>query len=227
MGKSWYIRALIPSIIFNLRNLPLRQALKLPIVVYKLRTVKNSGKIRICGPLKPGMIKLGVNAVSLFPNSGLMLENRGTIVFNGRATIGNSSSISLGSHGVLEFGKNFAATAGLKLACYHSIRFGDNVLVGWDTLVTDTDFHVLKSVTGEGGSKGFGPISVGHDVWIANGCKLYKNATIPDYCVVGADTCLYKPVNCEPYSLITNKREMEIRTTGKYRDRDNDRIEFK
>lgn len=26
---------------------------------------------------------------------------------------------------------------------------------------------------------GYGPISVGHDVWIANGCKIYKNVSIP------------------------------------------------
>ena len=130
--------------------------------------------------------------------------------------------------GVLEFGNNFGATAGLKLACYRSICFGNNVLIGWNTQILDTDFHVLKPLDNSTPrSKGFGAIVIGHDVWIANGCKIYKNVSIPPLCVVGADTILHKSIKADPYSLITNKIEPAVRVTGAYYDRKEDKIKYK
>ena len=222
------LRALIPSVCFNLRHLPFSQAVKLPIIVCKPRLRDNSGSFIINGPVRFGMIRLGQFKVDLFPDNGIVIANRGTIVFNGKTYIGNDSVLTVGKRGKLEFGENFTATAGLKLACHYHVSFLRNVLVGWNTQIIDSSFHALTDVKSGGVIRnGYGPVKVGHDVWIASGCKLYKNASIPDYCVVGADTSLNKPVDCEPYSLITNKREMVVKTTGKYRNRDDDRIEFR
>lgn len=215
--------------LFNFRHLSFHQACHLPVLLYKADLRNTSGKFKITVPVRFGMIRLGVESVSIFPNTGIMIENRGTIVFNGKAYIGNNSAISLGKTGILEFGDNFSATTGLKLACYHSISFDRNVLVGWNAQIVDTDFHALKNVKSGGGvkNKGYGPVRIGHDVWIANGCKIYKNVSIPDSCVVGADTILHKAVECPPNSVITNKIETSIRTTGIFHDRNDDRIEYK
>lgn len=204
--KRWILRAFIPSLIFNLRHLPFSQARKMPILIYKGRFKNNSGRYIINGKIKFGMIELGRYNVSLFPSNGILLENRGTVVFNGSAIIGNDSAISLGQRGRLEFGENFVATAGLRLACYDSITFGQNVLIGWNNMFIDTDFHKLKYADGKTADREYyAPIIVGHDTWLGNGCKVYKGVIIPPRCIVGADTILHKSPECEEYSLIRSK----------------------
>lgn len=221
----WMVRAFLPSLVFCLKHLPLSQAVKLPILLYKPSLGDNTGKFIINTPVRFGMIRLGTRIVGIYPNSGIILDNRGTILFNGSCTIGNDSAISIGNTGTLELGNRFAATCGLKLACYHSVRCEDNVLIGWNTLISDTDFHSLINING-GATKGFGPIKIEHDVWIGNGCKIYKNSRIPHSCVVGADTILHKPVDCKPYSLIINKTDISVRTTGYFHDCDKDKIYY-
>lgn len=152
--QKWIVRAFFPSLIFNFRHLPFKQACKLPILLYKAKFGFCGGSFIFNCHVKFGLVKLGRNTVSIYPNSGISLENRGKIIFNGKLTIGNASAISVGRTGILEFGDNVAATTSLKLACYNSIHFHDNVLIGWDCLMTDTDFHKLKYVNRGGIPKG-------------------------------------------------------------------------
>jgi len=224
--QRWVLRALLPSVIFNFRHLPAAQAWHLPILLYKPHLLNNTGSFEIVGPVSFGMIRLGVYGVSLYPSSGIVIENRGKIVFHGKAVIGNDSAISLGSEGVLVFGKNFRATTAFKCACYYSITFEDDVLVGWNTMVMDTDFHAVKRVDTGKLSKGYGAVSVGHDTWIANGCRIYKNVHIPHSCVVGAGTVLHNitPPHCN--SLIVNTLQVETKSCGLYHDKNDDGIDY-
>ncbi|MBD5194567.1 MAG: hypothetical protein HDS87_02420 [Bacteroidales bacterium] len=222
--RKWILRALIPSIYFNFRKLPFKQACRLPILLYKPEFINISGKIIINSEVRFGLIKLGLNAVSLNPNTGIRIENYGKIIFNGTTRIGNHSVLTVGKNGIIEFGKEFRATTGLQLICYKSVNFRDKVIIGWNVMMSDMDFHYLTNhETGET-TQGYGSISVGENVWIANGCKLYKNVTIPDYCVVGADTILHGPVLCPPYSTITTQYKKVISTKGYYLDWDNNLV---
>lgn len=179
----------------------------------------------INAPIRRGMIRLGANLVSIYPANGVRFENKGTIIFTGKATIGNDSYISVGESGVLEIGDNLVATASLKLVCYHRVRIERDVLIGWSCMICDTDFHRLTRHDGML-SKGYGSILIGHGTWIANNCKIYKNVEIPAECVIGADTILYKKFPCQPHSLICNNREIEIRATDIVHDSANDRITY-
>lgn len=221
------IRAFIPSLIFNLRHLPFSQAKHMPILVYKGKFMNNTGKYVIEGDVHFGMIELGRHRVSLYPSNGIVLENRGIVVFHGPVIIGSDSAITLGETGRIDFGKNFSSSAGLKIACYDSITFGDNISVGWQTMIVDTDFHSLKKAKGDGhNGPCYAPIVIGDYTWLGNGCKIYKGVSVPDYCVVGADTILHKKVDCEPYSLITNVKEVRVKYTGYYREKGDDKVEY-
>lgn len=226
-GKRWLLRALVPSIIFNFRFLPLKQALKLPIILYKAKIISSSGKIILNGKIKFGMVRLGEYRVSIFPNSGIILENRGTIIFNGRAFVGNASAISVGNNGVLYFGKNAGATCAAKIACYNSIKIENDVLIGWGCQLFDTDFHRIKYQEDEcldTSAQAFGSIVISEGTWIANGCKIYKNTYIPKKCIVGADTILRNFHIDQPYSLVINKRNISSPVQGIYLDRQDDSI---
>jgi hypothetical protein len=60
------------------------------------------------------MIKLGCNMVSIYPNSGIMLELRGKITFKGKCSIGNNSFISTSERSELIFGDDFIGSSTLR-----------------------------------------------------------------------------------------------------------------
>lgn len=208
--------------------LPIGQAIKLPIWLYKPKFGKLTGKVKLDMPdcyIKSGMIRLGEFYVNIYPNSGCMIDNRGMMVFRGKCRIGNNSYISVGETGVLEFGKKFESTTSIKIACYNSIKFGNHVLVGWDCLFLDTDFHTLTKSNGER-NRGYGPIVIGDEVWIANGCKVYKCSCIPAKCVVSGQTVISSKVDVPEKSVIGNSYDIEIKIKDSYRNYLDDKINY-
>lgn len=171
------------------------------------------------------MIRLGDFQVSLYPNNGITFENRGTIVFKGRCNIGNDSYISVGKSGCLTFGDHFACTAALKLTSYSSTTFGDHVLVGWDNLFMDTDFHRLTYTDGRPSPTSHAPITIGNNCWISANCMIMKGTIIPPRCVVGARSFLNQAYDCEETSLIVGHPAKAVKS-GIFRDRENDKIEY-
>lgn len=222
------IRNIFSSIYFCFHYLPLSQALHLPILLYKPSLLKLNGKITIDSntKIKYGLIRLGFPSVSIYPNSGIIFENKGgEIIFKGEARIGNNSAISIGDKGLLVIGDKFKASTTLKIICYHNINFGKCVLFGWDCLVMDTDLHKLTMTNG-GYNKGFGSVKIGDNNWIGNSCRIMKNTGTPNYCTISAGTVLSSMQDVPEYSIIGFNRKIEILSNGKYRDIDNDQIDY-
>ncbi|WP_300502421.1 hypothetical protein [uncultured Duncaniella sp.] len=223
--NKWILFYLFHSIYFNFKYLPFKQAIKLPILLYKPRFLELSGKVIIKGPIKTGMIQIGFFRVPLYPDTGCMLQINGTICFNGRAKIGNDSKIVVSQTGTLTFGENFNATSSLKIVCYKDITFDKNNLVGWDNMFMDYDFHKLTSVNYSGGvSKGYGTIHIGHDSWFANGCRTYKNVQIPAYTTISANTILTKTPTNKEYCIIGSNATVDVKREGLYHDYSDDKI---
>ena len=221
------LRSILPTIYFNFHYLPFSQAVKLPILLYKPKLLKMKGNVKIGGgKIKYGMIRLGFPTVSLYPNSGIVYENHGgTIIFNGKCSIGNNSAISIGAKAVVEFGDRFSATTTLRLTSYHKITIADCVTFGWDTLVMDTDFHKLTKVS-SGYSKRYAPISIGSNNWFGNGCRIMKRTVTPDYCVISAGTILSASVSAPSYSVVGNDNHVVVKATGVWRNVDDDVIKY-
>ena len=221
------LRSILQSVYFNFRYLPFKQAVKLPILLYKPRLLELQGNVKIGGvKVKYGMVKLGFPTVSLYPNSGITIENHGgTIVFNGKCQIGNNSAISIGKKGYVEFGDSFSATTTFRLTSYDRIVFGDRVTFGWDALILDTDFHKLTKLSG-GYSKGHAPIQIGSNNWFGNGCRVMKRTKTPDYCVVSAGTILSGEVDAPEYSVIGTEQKVIVKATGVWRNKDDDTISY-
>ena len=222
----WVLRSLPWTIYFNLHFLPFKQAIKLPIFLYKPRFGKLTGKIEIHAEhIKPGMIRLGKFQVSLYPNTGIYIHNEGRIIFEGKALIGNNSFLSIGKTGTLKIGNALLASTTLRLTSYHRIDIGENGRIGWDCLFMDTNFHKLRKEDGTF-SKGYAPIIIGKNNWIANGCRILSRTKTPDFCIISAGTIVNTTVNAPEHSIIGNPRTFEILKTGIWRDLDNDTIEY-
>lgn len=220
------LRYLPQTIWFNFMHLPFRQAVKLPILLYKPRLTHNTGRFRIEGPVSYGMIRLGFPTVSIFPNDGIVIENCGELVFRGRCFFGSGSALSVGEKGRLEIGDDVLCNAGFKLVCYHSVTIGSTTRFGWCPLIMDTDLHSLKPIDSKKRSKAYGPIKIGSHVWVASYCKIYKHTDIPDFCTVTSNTIVSSKVEAEPYSIIFNPRTVETKFIGRYRDPSDDVIDY-
>ena len=178
------LRSLFWSVMFNVRYLPLRQAFKLPILVYKPCFLALKGNVIIDAQIKTGMIRLGWDSCSLYyPNNryGIIFENHGgTIIFKGSAIVGSGSAISVGPKGIIEFGNNFIITANAKIAGFKRIIFGDNFTGGWELIIMDSNLHQLKNIESNERTEMSGEILIGNDNWFASRCIVQKGTKTPN-----------------------------------------------
>lgn len=226
-SKRWILRNLFQTIWFNFYYLPLKQAIKLPILLYKPKLLKCKGSVRICNKeIKTGMIVLGYYRVSLYPNNGLVFENNGgSITFHGKCFIGNDSKISVGETGNINFGDCFSSTASLKIISYIGITLGNNVSCGWECLIVDTDFHQMKYVECSDMPPSFGRIRIGNNCWLAFHCIVMKNTLLPNFCTAAAYSLLNKHYEISCYSLVAGQPAV-LKKEGIFRDMNDDLINY-
>ena len=222
----YILRSLHWTIYFNFKYLPFKQAIKLPILLYKPKFIKCKGKIIIdSNAIRTGMIKLGFNHAHAYPHSGIVFENYGgTIVFKGTGVIGNNSSISVGPTANLAIGDNFNATTSFKLICWYNIYFDYNVRFGWENMVLDTNFHRLKNKDGGYANKGYGSINIAHDAWIATRCTVLSGTETQPFSVVATNSLLSKKYDSS-YVLLGGSPAKIIKE-GVYRDINDDRVVY-
>lgn len=177
------------------------------------------------GGVKPGMIQLGNMRVSIYPNNGITIENKGLVEFYGRCYIGNNSFISVNKNGHLQVGADFTCTSSLKLASHCGIKFGNKVSVGWDNLFMDTDFHRIKSVDGKN-IPAYGQIIIGDECWFGAKCMVMKTTHLPKHTIVASNSLLNKPYDCAEKSLLAGQPARVVKT-GVYRDFADDKINYK
>lgn len=229
LKKMWQLRWLLWSIhktiYFNFHYLPFRQAMKLPIWFCKPHFLKLGGRVTIKGSIHTGMIQLGGYKVSIYPNTGVTIENHGgEIIFEGECVIGNNSALSIGPLGYLTFGKSFSATASLKVICYYHIIFAENVLCGWNCLFTDTDFHKL-TIINNGYAKAYDKIQIGADCWFAMNNVVMKGTILDDHCVIASNSLLNKDYSSHSYCLLAGL-PAKVLKTGIYRNKEDDKIDW-
>lgn len=212
------------TLYFNFHYLPFKEAIHLPILLYKPKLLNCNGLVRILGGVKFGMIRLGFMQASIYPNNGITWENRGTVIFNGSAIIGNSSAISVGKNGHLIFGNRFRATTALKCVCYNKVNFDSDVLIGWDCTISDTDFHTLQY--NDNTTRGFGDIFIGHNTWIAMQSLILKGSKTPPYAVVAARSLLNKDFTCEKEKILLSGQPAKVICRNIYHDCNNDSIDY-
>lgn len=200
------LRYIFSTLYFNFHYLPFRQAIYLPIVLYKPHLQACKGKIRLepeDGRIHHAMIKMGFHLVSIYPNNGVTWENKGGIViFRGGCSFGNDSYLSIGPSASLDIGYSFRARAGMKLVCYHSTKFHRFVRFGWGCLCMDTNFHpIYDMVKKECGHEG-GSIEIGEYNWFGTGCKVMHSVTTPERCIFGMGTIITRGCEKRSYCLM-------------------------
>lgn len=147
------------------------------------------GKIVSNVPLHTGCIRIGFPNVGIFDHKyqRSIWDNSGTIILNGHISLG--SGMRLSNSGEIEFGDNFNLNANSTIVCKKRIEFGRDVLISWDVLLMDTDFHEIYDKRDI--SKQVNPpkdIIIGDNVWIGCRCFIAKGCNVPSGCVIAAQS---------------------------------------
>jgi acetyltransferase-like isoleucine patch superfamily enzyme len=139
----------------------------------------------------------------------LFLRNYGILILNDDVTInskyslnpigGNSfTSLYVDLNGFLSIGKN-TGISNSAIYCKTKIEIGENVLIGGDCKIYDTDFHSIdfdlrNSPNDRGKSR---PVKINNGVFIGTGVTILKGTTIGENSVVGAGSVVagYIPPN--------------------------------
>jgi acetyltransferase-like isoleucine patch superfamily enzyme len=195
MKIFWLLKRLnSKSILFNLKYLPVKDALRFPFFIAKdtKLKIKYGAQIKLkCGKKYPGMIRIGYEKVGIFDrtSSRTVFEIKGNIEFMGSAFLGLGSKISVQDGATLELGNNFIITAQSTIICGHHISFGQNCLLSWDITIMDTDFHKIMDKDDKviNNPK---EIIIGDKVWIGFGAKILKGSVIGDNNVIAANSLI-------------------------------------
>lgn len=195
-----YLLGMPKSIYFCFKYLPFKTAVKLPILLSRhVYLYSMKGKIKIeSAQIKMGMIRIGYGGVGIFDRKysrTIWQNNGGMVIFKGKASIGHGSRLSINEKGILTFGNNLNITAETQIICSKSISFGRDVLISWQCLFMDTDFHkVYKNDVLKNNDKS---INIGNHVWI--GCRntILKGVEIVDNCIIAANSNVIKSIKQE------------------------------
>lgn len=163
-----------------------------PIIVFRgVCLNKTGGKILLNKPLRSRMVLIGTEGVGTidYKNERTEWQVEGTIIINGQVSFGKGSRISVGSKGRLVLGSNFNISGRSSIICEREIIFGNNVLLSWDILILDSDFHYIYDKEGKIINQPQA-IVIGNHVWIGCRCTILKGARIPNDAIIAAGSII-------------------------------------
>jgi acetyltransferase-like isoleucine patch superfamily enzyme len=139
--------------------------------------------------------------------------------------IRSGAKISVGEKGTLTIGNNFKASAENKFICYKAVTLGDNVSMGWESMLMDTNFHQTLDSNGNPHGRPYAPISIGDYCWLGFRTVCMPNTRIPNKCILASNSLANKNYDIEEYSLLAGS-PAKVKATGIWRDPANDKVIF-
>lgn len=187
----------IKSLYLNLKTLPFRKAIKLPILIYgPVKIYWLLGKIEITSTsIFCGMIKLGKNNEFFNGVNGsafILLEKGSNLIFEGPCAISNNFKIRLSSNAQLKFGAYTFFGSSIKFICTKSISIGAYTRCAFESQFIDSNFHYVYDESTKSVSRRDGAIVIGAFNWIGNRTTINKNTYTNDYTIVCAGSLLNK-----------------------------------
>ncbi|HOJ04272.1 MAG TPA: acyltransferase [Bacteroidota bacterium] len=155
------------------------------------------GKIAMNGELSTGRVLLGFPHVPIFDevrSRTVWNQIGGLIVFQGTAKIGHGSKLAV--NGYLEIGDKFEITAESTIIAYNRIVIEPNVLISWDVLVMDTDFHRIYDENGKLCNEPE-EIIIGAHSWIGCRVSILKGVYISKNAIVASGSVVVKSLLSE------------------------------
>lgn len=152
------------------------------ILPYPGTIIQGSKNIDTGGSLKIGLSSAGF----VHRHDTTLLNIRGKMTTDGNFGIGRGCRFDIGPNGHFSVGHNTTVNALSDFIIMHRLRIGHNCVISWKCQFLDDDFHELE-YSGKKPAAANG-INIGDKVWIGSGVSIYKNTSIPNGCVVAANS---------------------------------------
>jgi galactoside O-acetyltransferase len=149
-----------------------------------------------------------------------LFNGQGKISFGDNVQIGVISSPNYYSHyayfearnenSEIKIGNNVSINNAFSASAMTSITIGDNVLIGVNCSIIDTDAHPLSPTQRHTGEPLSAPVTIGNNVFIGDNVIILKGITIGENSVIGAGSVVTAgiPENCvaagNPAKVIRN-----------------------
>lgn len=185
------ILSLPKTALFNLRVFGIPGLLKMPVFVHwkvKVRKIYK-GCIKIEAPLSYAMIRFGVGGTEcLHSPRGELFFERGILRFLGKAHF--ASGVAIRNSGVLTIGDGFYANRNCRIACSREISLGNDVLLGWNVNIRDSDGH--KVIVNNQALEKEKPVNIGNHVWLCSHAHVLKSVSVLDNSIIGYGSIVTK-----------------------------------
>lgn len=188
----------------NFRFLPFRQALKLPIFIFRrseLHIGKNA-QLQFECPLQTGMVKIGAIDFRWIPaGSHNYLSLDGKIIVKGpNIVLGYNSTIVLAKEACINLGGENILNHDTKLLIHQELTMDFGARMGWNCQICDSSFHYVV-VDGKVARK-TKPIYIGREAWVSSYCLIGRGAVLPNYSVLAQSSMLNKNFSQEGECLL-------------------------
>ncbi len=150
------------------------------ILAHQKVTIRRPQHIQLGGTLQLGIEPVGF--VHRYDRTFLNIE--GKLHIAGNFSIGRGCRIAVGEHAEVSIGQGGYINANTRLIIMHKLEIGNNCNISWDCQLLDEDFHTVNYPGKKPKEKG---ITIGDNVWIGCGAKIYQGTVIPAGCIIAAD----------------------------------------
>ena len=146
------------------------------------------------------MIKIGTKSHDGIPENSkgfFSISRNSRITFQGESEISHGSVIRTIDDGVVILGKNFFCNKNCELVCRENIYIGDDVLLGWNVSIRDSDggsHKIIKDGIEKVNKKG---IRIDSHVWICSHSHIMKGVTVMRNSVVAYNSCVTRTIDKE------------------------------
>ena len=182
------------SIYFNFKMLPIKSALKLPVLFYgKVKFTSLSGKFLLNFTPKFGLVKFGNNLEIIKRNfNKAEIRIDGTFCLNGSLSTGNDYLICVTQNGYLEIGEGAYLGFLTKIIATNYIRIGKGFGLAAESQIIDSNFHYSIDKDTNKVSRYSGAINISNNCWVGFRTTIMKGTITPSNIIIASNSLLNK-----------------------------------
>lgn len=177
----------------NFKLLPFKSACKFPIFIFGKARIQLKGEFIIDCKIKPGLLKFGYKYEMEKRELGVAeFLLSGTFILKGETWFGMDCFLFIDEGATLVMGNFSSLGCRGRLICTSEIVFSDYTRIGYESVISDSNFHYIKDLKTNLIQNYSGSIFLGAYNYIGGRVLIHKNTITPDYCIVAANSICNK-----------------------------------
>lgn len=176
----------IKTFYINLKMLSLKDAVKLPIIIWgKCRLDLKGGKVVFDVPVRRGLLKIGYRYETFYYREPSQVKIHGVFTLKGEVWFGSSVQVLVESKANLIMGQFSSMGACSSLVCTKKVVFSDFSRVGSSSNISDSNYHYMKNITDNSILPFNKSIMIGARNYIGSRVTLLPGTITPNNIVIG------------------------------------------